>query len=81
MTDLVPRVHATDHWLQVATASAGAMIIGVLSWLAVQLVGMRDDIHSLKDDLPSIEKRVDRLEARQDAVVQALTNRQPADLR
>jgi hypothetical protein len=33
---------------------------------------MRDDIHTLKDDLPSIEARVTRLEARQDKVIEIL---------
>jgi hypothetical protein len=64
-----------DHWMQIVTTMGVMVIVGILGWLGLQLVGMRDDIHTLKDTLPGLEARITRLEARQDKVIDVLAAR------
>ncbi len=63
---------AGRHWLQAVTTALALVAVALLGWTGTQLIDMRDDIHTLKDDLPSIEARVTRLEARQDKVIEIL---------
>jgi TRAP-type C4-dicarboxylate transport system permease small subunit len=63
---------AGQHWLSAVATALALVAVALLGWTATQLIDMRDDIHTLKDDLPSIEARVTRLEARQDKVIEIL---------
>jgi hypothetical protein len=55
--------------------------VALLGWTGSQLIAMRDDIHTLKDALPSIEARVDRLESREDKVIEVLGDQIDRDKR
>jgi len=57
-----------QHWLSAAATALALVAVALLGWTGSQLIGMRDDIHTLKDALPSIEARITRLEDRQDTM-------------
>jgi TRAP-type C4-dicarboxylate transport system permease small subunit len=61
-----------QHWLQAVTTALALVAVALLGWTGSQLIAMRDDIHTLKDALPSLEARVTRLETRQDKVIEIL---------
>ncbi len=63
---------AGRHWLQAVTTALALVAVALLGWTGTQLIAMRDDIHTLKDALPSLEARVTRLETRQDKVIEIL---------
>jgi hypothetical protein len=66
--DPLPPRRLADHWLNAATVVALSAILAVVGWTAMQLVAMRDDIHTLKDAIPALQSRMDRLERHQDLV-------------
>jgi TRAP-type C4-dicarboxylate transport system permease small subunit len=70
-----------QHWLQAVTTALALVAVALLGWTGSQLIAMRDDIHTLKDALPSIEARVDRLENRQDKVIEVLGDQIDRDKR
>lgn len=67
-SDLPTLRRLTDHWLNAATVVALSAILAVVGWTAMQLVAMRDDIHTLKDAIPALQSRMDRMERHQDLV-------------
>jgi hypothetical protein len=62
-----------QHWLSAAATALALVAVALLGWTGSQLIAMRDDIHSLKDALPSLQARITRLEDREDKVIDALT--------
>ncbi len=66
------RRFAAPHWLSTVATALSLVAVALLGWTGTQLIAMRDDIHTLKDNLPSIEARVTRLESRQDKVIEIL---------
>jgi TRAP-type C4-dicarboxylate transport system permease small subunit len=70
-----------QHWLQAVTTALALVAVALLGWTGSQLIAMRDDIHSLKDALPSLQARVDRLESRQDKVIEVLYDQIDQDKR
>ncbi len=70
-----------QHWLQAVTTALALVAVALLGWTGSQLIAMRDDIHSLKDALPSLQARVDRLESRQDKVIEVLYDQIDRDKR
>jgi TRAP-type C4-dicarboxylate transport system permease small subunit len=69
-----------QHWLQAVTTALALVAVALLGWTGSQLIAMRDDIHSLKDALPSLQA-VDRLESRQDKVIEVLYDQIDRDKR
>ncbi len=63
-----------QHWLQAITTGLALVVVALLGWTSSQLIGMRDDIHGLKDALPGLEARVSRLESSQDKVISVLAD-------
>jgi hypothetical protein len=70
-----------QHWLSAAATALALVAVALLGWTGSQLIAMRDDIHTLKDALPSIEARVDRLESREDKVIEVLGDQIDRDKR
>jgi hypothetical protein len=70
-----------QHWLSAAATALALVAVALLGWTGSQLIAMRDDIHTLKDALPSIEARVTRLETRQDKVIEILGDKVDEDRR
>jgi hypothetical protein len=60
MTDATtaPRPRAPDHWLQMTTTALVLLAVALLGWFGSELVGMRDDIHTLKDQLPELHAEI-----------------------
>ena len=54
--DVRPR--RSEHWLQVATLVATSVLLGILGWMAMQFVAMRDDTHALKDQLETVQQQI-----------------------
>jgi hypothetical protein len=61
------------HWTMMAGVT---VIVALLGWFGTQLVAMRDDIHTLKDQVPlqvqALDRRVTALEAREVDLERAL---------
>jgi hypothetical protein len=56
----------TERWFEVISTALGLTMAGMLAWFCAQIVGMRDDIHTVKDQLPAMAQRLDHVEARVD---------------
>jgi DNA anti-recombination protein RmuC len=52
------RPRRSEHWLQVATLVATSVLLGILGWMAMQFVAMRDDTHALKDQLETVQQQI-----------------------
>jgi DNA anti-recombination protein RmuC len=52
------RPRRSEHWLQVATLVATSVLLGILGWMAMQFVAMRDDTHALKDQLQTVQQQI-----------------------
>jgi hypothetical protein len=61
-----PPVRLPERWFEVTSTALGLTAAAALAWVASQVVGMRDDIHTLKDQLPAMSQRLDHVEARVD---------------
>jgi PII-like signaling protein len=59
-------IRIPERWFEVVSTILGLVVVGLLGWFGNMQIGMRDDIHTLKDQLPAIVERVDRLESRVD---------------
>jgi hypothetical protein len=55
-----------ERWFEVTSTALGLTIAGAAAWMAAQVVGMRDDVHTVKDQLPAMSQRLDRIESRVD---------------
>jgi hypothetical protein len=55
-----------ERWFEVFSAVLGLVVAGLVGWIGLTLVGMRDDILWLKAQTPEVNRRLDRVEARVD---------------
>ncbi len=55
-----------ERWFEVFSAILGLVVAGLVGWIGLTLVGMRDDILFLKAQLPEVNRRLDRVEVRLD---------------
>jgi TRAP-type C4-dicarboxylate transport system permease small subunit len=60
------RVRMPERWFEVISTALGLLLAGLMAWAGTTQVQMRDDIHTLKDVLPAMAQRLDRVEARVD---------------
>jgi uncharacterized membrane protein YccC len=57
-----------ERWFEVFSAVLGLVVAGLVGWIGLTLVGMRDDILFLKAQIPEVDRRLDRVEVRVDAI-------------
>jgi hypothetical protein len=75
-SEAAPRMRVPDqafHWAMMAGVT---LIVALLGWFGTQLVAMRDDIHTLKDQVPlqvqALDRRVSVVEGRQSDLERAV---------
>jgi hypothetical protein len=57
-----------ELWFEIVSTILGLVVVALVGWVGTTLVAMRDDILFLKVQLPEVNRRLDRVETRVDAL-------------